>query len=70
MNNRERAAYGRQGAWAGNPDSVKNAPDFDTILADTLANLRHWANQNGIDYKRADARGASHFVYELIEEDR
>ncbi len=37
-------------------------------LVDVLADLRHWALQNGLDYGQADRLGAGHFSEEINEE--
>lgn len=39
--------------------------DPDAALTDLLADLRHWARREGIDYDAADSSAADHFAAEV-----
>lgn len=38
--------------------------ETDETLTDLLADLRHWAKKNGIDFAKADAMAQMHFEAE------
>ena len=41
--------------------------DAETKLSDLLANLRHWADDVGLDFDKASLRGEAHYLAEVEE---
>jgi hypothetical protein len=57
--------------WAGKGVFVYRAvtgTDEESVLADLLCDLRHWADKNGQDWDEALARGDFHYESEVLEE--
>jgi hypothetical protein len=51
---------------AGDLESVISQSPQE-FLVDLLADLRHWAIENGLDYEEADRIAQGHYVTELAE---
>ena len=76
-NNRQRAACAEAAVRAYAVAKAPTATDYFDFsseppqdrLADLLADLRHWARQNDLDFDRASRMGATHFEAEVDEEE-
>ena len=75
-NNRQRAVCAQTAVRAYAVAKVPTTTDYFDFsseppqdrLADLLADLRHWARQNDLDFDRASRMGATHFEAEVDEE--
>jgi hypothetical protein len=76
MNNKERASDAATAVDAFVRTQEPRARDLESaisqspqeFLVDLLANLRHWATQNSLDYAEADRLAEGHYATELAEE--
>jgi len=68
MSNKQRADWGRKGVEAGQPDNSATA-DTQTALVDALANMHHFAERWGADWRAALDSAEGHFQAELAEEE-
>jgi hypothetical protein len=76
MNNKERAGDAATAMDAFVTTQEPRARDLESaisqlpqeFLVDLLADLRHWAIQNGLDYDDADGAAGRHFRSELALE--
>lgn len=74
--NEERAACAQAAVEAYAAAKIDNttdlwdfsAQDAQDRLTDLLADLRHWASQNGLDFEQSLRSSQSHFECELDEE--
>jgi hypothetical protein len=55
-------------AFAAAVYAERNTEDDTTILADLLANLRHWADRNAVDFDTAMVRALCHYADETMPE--
>lgn len=52
-------------------DAVRQSPDYEyndeaASLADTLANLMHWSDRQGINFLEAYSQACDHYQYETL----
>lgn len=55
-------------AFAAAVYAERNTEDDTTILADLLANLRHWADRNAVDFDSAMVQAICHYADETMPE--
>jgi hypothetical protein len=68
MTNEERAALGLKGLEAGTDLLADDPDDIETYVGDMIANLMHLCDDQGVDYRAAEARGIMHYGAETDEE--
>ena len=57
--------------WAGaalGTFMLATGTDIEDALADLLADLMHWANQNHVDFDLELQRGRDHYEVEIVED--
>jgi len=70
MTNKERVARAAVAldAYESNPESGLEFEDQADLLVHVLADLRHWAAANGIDFDAQAMSAVSLFAGEVVEE--
>lgn len=65
--NKDRAQRGRNAARSNAAETGMKNDDPDSVLSDLLADLRHYAHEEGFDFEAAVQLSGDHFREECAE---